>query len=224
MTERIITLFEGVGGEFVTPIEQLDEKLRKIKAYIFDWDGVFNHGLKQKTVKSGFHEPDSHGTNLLRFGYWRNNQKTFPVMCILTGSSNDMPIYFGEREHFECIYRKYSDKTKALKHFMDKFDLEKDEIAYVFDDTFDLALAKEIGVRFLIQRAGSPAFTDYVRRKKMADYISGNTGGKFGLREVCELVLEIQGIFDETIENRYLFTESYQAYLAERNKIQVAFF
>ena len=38
--------FENIGGTFITPADHLKEKLSKIKAYIFDWDGVFNNGSK----------------------------------------------------------------------------------------------------------------------------------------------------------------------------------
>jgi len=39
------------GAFLVTPTE-LQEKLAKIKAYVFDWDGVFNNGFKDDNASS----------------------------------------------------------------------------------------------------------------------------------------------------------------------------
>lgn len=54
-------------GQFVTSEADIAKRLSKAKAFIFDWDGVFNNGFKQGQAGSGFSEVDSMGTNLLRF-------------------------------------------------------------------------------------------------------------------------------------------------------------
>ena len=41
MNPDLISLFEDLGGEFITPPVKLMQKWSKIKAFIFDWDGVF---------------------------------------------------------------------------------------------------------------------------------------------------------------------------------------
>ena len=47
MTKTIIRLFEKEGGEFITPPSSFIKKLKGVKAIIFDWDGVFNSGVKK---------------------------------------------------------------------------------------------------------------------------------------------------------------------------------
>jgi 3-deoxy-D-manno-octulosonate 8-phosphate phosphatase (KDO 8-P phosphatase) len=39
-------LFTGLGGSFLTPPQEIGHRLKSIKAYLFDWDGVFNNGEK----------------------------------------------------------------------------------------------------------------------------------------------------------------------------------
>lgn len=54
-------------GEFVINSTALRQKFRTIKAFVFDWDGVFNNGQKNIDGHSTFSEVDSMGVNLIRF-------------------------------------------------------------------------------------------------------------------------------------------------------------
>ena len=44
-TDSIFDIFTDLGATLVIPKEEFIEKTKKIKAFIFDWDGVFNDGL-----------------------------------------------------------------------------------------------------------------------------------------------------------------------------------
>ena len=46
--------FKSVGGEFVSSPILISKKLKKIKALVFDWDGVFNDGVKASGEGSPF--------------------------------------------------------------------------------------------------------------------------------------------------------------------------
>ena len=73
-TEQLAALFSTqAGGEFVASPRDLQHRLQNIRAFIFDWDGVFNNGAKTGAGGSGFDEADAMGTNLLRFGFWLLN-------------------------------------------------------------------------------------------------------------------------------------------------------
>ncbi len=65
------TRFSKLGGVFLTPIDVLKRRLKTIRGLVCDWDGVFNSGAKGEGIPSTFTEPDSMGTNLLRFALWR---------------------------------------------------------------------------------------------------------------------------------------------------------
>lgn len=58
-------LFKNIGGEFITPYLRIAEKNKNIRAYIFDWDGVFNDGIKGDGINSPFYEADAMGVNML---------------------------------------------------------------------------------------------------------------------------------------------------------------
>jgi 3-deoxy-D-manno-octulosonate 8-phosphate phosphatase (KDO 8-P phosphatase) len=42
----IENLFTSQGAKFAIPVSEFRNKLTKLKAFIFDWDGVFNDSVK----------------------------------------------------------------------------------------------------------------------------------------------------------------------------------
>ena len=97
-------------------------------------------------------------------------------------------------------------------------------MAFVFDDVLDLSIASHCGLRFLIRRGPSPLFETYVKEKGLCDYISANSGSQYGVREVCELVLGILGVFSEVVDERVEFGDKYHQYLSKRNSVSTTFY
>lgn len=216
-------LFTEIGGEFCTDATLLKKKLLAIKAYIFDWDGVFNDGSKNENGSSNFGEPDAMGTNLLRFNHWLIHRK-LPVTAIISGERNTFSFQYAKREKLHAVYFKASHKKIALDHFVTEFRLKPEEIAFVYDDVLDLSLASLCGVRIMINRKSSPLFRNYVEKNNLADYITANEGGAHGVREACELMIGISGDYNSTIQHRINFSDLYQQYLSERSQNELKFF
>jgi len=221
--EEIKKLFSQNGGRFITSPAGISAKLKNIKAYIFDWDGIFNTGEKDEKGSSSFTEIDSMGTNLLRFAYWMNTNK-LPLTAILSGERNSAAHHLSEREHFTSCYSKISNKTEALAHFCAYHTVKASEIAFVFDDVLDLSVAKAVGLRIFIPRKANPLFNHFVKKNKLADYITANESGNFAVREACELMIGLQGIYDQVILERMNFSSSYKKYIALRNLIPTSFY
>jgi 3-deoxy-D-manno-octulosonate 8-phosphate phosphatase (KDO 8-P phosphatase) len=218
MNSDLINLFEELGGEFVSPPVQLMQKWSKIKAFVFDWDGVFNTGLKGHETTSHFTEADSMGVNMLRFSYWLTNNYTQPVTAIITGQNNVSAEHFANREHFNFIFSGCPDKQSAYEQFLESAGINHDEVMYVIDDVLDLTIADKCGLRIMINRYASPLFYNHVKTKKLADYISFNVGGENAVREVCELLIGLNGNYTTVMEKRMVFEGDYKTYLDERNK------
>ena len=81
---HLTQLFTEIGGQFITPEAELIEKLKQVKAFVFDWDGVFTDAGKDHLLQSRFNEADSMGVNLLRFSYYLKH-KAIPVTAIISG-------------------------------------------------------------------------------------------------------------------------------------------
>lgn len=210
-------------GEFVTDKDRIAEKLSAIKAFVFDWDGVFNMGHKDENGCSTFSEVDSMGTNLLRLNYYLRHQ-TCPKVAIITGENNKIAFGFAKREHFDAVYYNAKNKRLAVDHFCKEFRLEPHQIAFVFDDVLDLNVAAIAGIRCLINREATPMFKKYVIENKLVDYISKYNGGEYGVREVTELLIGLSGMYNETITHRMNYSEEYATYLKLRNNPEVAVF
>jgi 3-deoxy-D-manno-octulosonate 8-phosphate phosphatase (KDO 8-P phosphatase) len=216
-------LFKQAGGEFVTSYSDIAEKHKLIKAYVFDWDGVFNTGVKGEGISSPYYEADSMGINMLRFAYWLR-QRDFAMTSIITGEQNSSAFQFAHREHFQSVYYSVKNKINALHHIRQTYGISPEQIAYIFDDILDLPVAEQCGLRFLVRRKGSPMFADYARKKNLCDYITGSTGGDFAVREVAELLLGVSGDYSNTIEERISFGFNYETYLNQRDSVSPVFF
>ncbi len=216
--------FVAHGGEFTTDFEVIREKLKQIKVWIFDWDGVFNNGIKDEQTGSVFSEPDAAGSNYLRFGHWLINEQKMPIAMIMTGANNPSAFRFAEREHFDAVYMKVLNKTDALQHLETAFDVKPNEIAFVFDDVLDLGVAAKVGLRFLVRRKASPLFTNFVKNRHLCDYITANTGAEQGVREICELVLGMTGVFEQVLDERLSFSATYKEFLKQRNTTNPIFY
>lgn len=212
------SLFAEIGGKFITSSEVITEKLSKVKAYIFDWDGVMNNAEKHDNKSSLFNEADSMGTNLLRYNFYYHFG-LLPYTAIISGERNEMAFHFSQREHFTSLYHRIPDKMVALNHFCEKYKLQASEICYFFDDVLDLSIAKQCGVRIFIHRKAGQMLQRYVINQKLADYITANESGNFAVREACELLIGLTGTFDNIVQDRVEYNENYRDYIRLRNNI-----
>ncbi len=210
--------FVKLGGIFLTPSQQIKSSLAEIKAFIFDWDGVFNDGWKKSDMESSFSEVDSMGINLLRFDYWLRHNR-FPLVYIITGMKNEAATEFSKREHFDGIFLNTKDKKTALESICDKHKIEAKEVAFIFDDILDIGVAKLSGLSFCAGRKSNPLLMDYIKRNKVCSYISAFSGENHGVREICELLIGLSGDYDLALELRIKFSGEYEEYLEKRNAI-----
>jgi 3-deoxy-D-manno-octulosonate 8-phosphate phosphatase (KDO 8-P phosphatase) len=198
--------------QFVAPISIVEQKLEHVHSFLFDWDGVFNDGTKGHEVTSHFTEADSMGINMLRFSHWLKHGK-IPYCAIITGRQNKSAQHFSQREHFHAVYMGYTNKQEAL----DEGRIDPSGAVFFFDDILDLSIAAQCKLRIMISRDQSPLTTQTATDKGWCELITGATGGAHALREACELLIGINGNWDEVIDSRVAYNDSYRNYLEARN-------
>ena len=208
---------EAFQGKFFIEPEELATRLHRIKAFVFDWDGVFNGGQKDEHGSSPFNEVDAMGTNLLRFNHHMRNN-TAPATAIITGENNKAAITFAKREHFNAVYCGIKYKAVALDHFCKAHNILEGEVAFVFDDVLDLSISSRCGLRIMVSRPCNPLMIRHAAERGYIDYLTAADGAHYALRETVELLTGISGVYDETIAERAEFTERYQQYLRDRNE------
>lgn len=222
-SEDIEKLFTTKGGEFKLSAEGLSNKLNNIKAFILDWDGVFNDGKKANNEGSPFTEVDSMGLNMLRFSFYLKHG-FIPAIFIVTGENNLPAIQLSKREHFNGVYIKMKNKNQALTHINSNFGIKNEESSFVYDDILDLGLAEAVSLRFFVKRGANPLLGDYVNNNKLAEYFTANSGRDYAVREVSELCIGLLGNYNEVVKQRVEFSLEYQEYLSARNNQHTQYF
>lgn len=215
MKKEILKKFQG---QFHVKPDEFREKLAGIKAFVFDWDGVFNDGSKNEKGTGSFNEVDSMGVNLLRFSHY-HLRRAMPYTAIITGERNETAFSFAKREHFHAVYFSIKKKQAAMDHFCKAHTLDPSDICFLFDDVTDLSVASIAGLRIKMGNDAQVMLNHYIAEQKLADYTTGNSGGRCAIREASELIIGFREHFDEIIGHRIAFSETYQNYLQQRNAV-----
>ena len=163
---------------------QMDAKLRKIKAFVFDVDGVLTDGGILSTPDGDLLRVfDSKDSFALRMAY----MKGYHVGVITGGVSESIKLRFrtcGVPQ--ENIYLGSRAKIEDFQDFCDRHQLHADEVMYFGDDLPDIPVMLACGCGVCPSDA-----VDEVR--EIADYISPRPGGKGCARETMQMVMKVQG-------------------------------
>jgi len=165
------------------------EKAKKIKAILFDVDGVLtdggiiydNNGLEYKryNVKDG--QIISH---LKRLGF---------IVGAITGRESD--VVKNRCIELKLDYHKHGVKDKLIeyKNFKSKYSLDDTQIAYIGDDIIDLSI---------LTRCGLSATPNDARKyiKENVDIITDVKGGEGVFRDIADYILESQDLLKILIE------------------------
>ncbi len=165
------------------------EDLQKIKAFVFDVDGVFTDGklylspdgeyVRAVNIKDGY---------IVQYAI----KKGYPIAIISGGNSETV------RERFKKlgvtdIYLNSMDKLDDFEDFYFKYELKPEDILYMGDDIPDIEVMKIVG----LPTCPGDAVEEI---KSISKYISTYNGGGGCVRDVIEQVLRLQGNW---IENEY---------------------
>ena len=156
--------------------------LRKIKAFVFDVDGV----LSPASIPL---HPSGEPMRIINIkdGYAMQlaAKKGF-VLGIITGADTASIRLRYENLGFNYIYTKAKNKINEFRHFIQKTGLTTDEICYVGDDIPDYEIMQMVGL------PACPA--DAVPEiKDISRYISSVPGGMGVGRDIIEQVMKAQG-------------------------------
>ena len=163
--------------------ESLVARLKKIKLLATDVDGVLtdagmyyaSDGVELKK----FNTRDGLGLAMLRFADFK--------LAIITSEKTAIVANRAKKLAITDVYQGTFAKVEAMEELLVKYSLQWDEIAYIGDDYNDLPLLARVGF------AATPA-DGTKRNKAAAHYITEKKGGEGCVRELCDMILESQGI------------------------------
>ena len=149
--------------------------LRKIKAVVFDVDGVLSASTIQMDEKG-----DPLRTINIKDGYAiQLAVKHGLQLAIMTGGHNENVRSRYEYLGVKDVYISCSMKIRTWEEFLKKYDLKEEEIIYVGDDIPDYEVMK---------RAGCPCCPKdaCAEIKEISTYISDCKGGYGVARDILE--------------------------------------
>lgn len=176
-----------LGEKFMT-----DSKLKGLKLLILDVDGVLTDGSviyndKGEETKV-FGVRDGLGIKLL--------MEAGVNVCIATGRHS-------EALHHRCrdlgivhIFDGLKDKASILDLILNRTGVSAEEVAFIGDDLPDIPLMKKVGLAIAVADAHATVLEN-------ADMVTLAKGGCGAVREVSEMVLKAQGLW-ENILGRFL--------------------
>jgi YrbI family 3-deoxy-D-manno-octulosonate 8-phosphate phosphatase len=160
---------------------ELKEKLKKVKLFLCDVDGVLTDGtvLKGEGLElKRFHIRDGLGLRLLiengiRVG-WISNRPSSAT----TARAKELGIEF--------VIQEKGDKIKFAEEILHQTGFVWDDVCYTGDDIIDLGMLRKAALAVTVQDA-------HPLVKKMCHYTTSKNGGQGAIREISEFILHAQG-------------------------------
>lgn len=158
---------------------------KQIKLLVCDVDGVFSDGRiylgNDGEELKAFHTKDGFGIKALG--------NSGVDVAIITGRRSAIVANRMSALNVKHIVQGQENKLPALIDLAKQLDLSADEIAYIGDDTPDLACILHVGLGIAVHDAHPSVIAN-------ADYTTFVRGGFGAVREVCDLIMQCQGTLD----------------------------
>lgn len=157
-------------------------KLGRIRAFVFDVDGVFTDGSILLVPGPAMSRVMS---VLDGYAVVKALKQDYKI-CIITGGDDPMVRHRMEYLGITEYHAKISDKKRIFDGFINKNGLNSNEILTMGDDLPDMQILKASGISAVPKNAVPEI-------KQIADYISPIFGGSGAVRDVIEQVMKVQG-------------------------------
>lgn len=159
------------------------ESAKNIKLLAFDVDGVMTdgsvtydeNGVEYKT----FNVKDGHGIV-------RANKSGF-ITAIITARNNGTVQHRAENIKITEIYQGQKYKLPALEEIMSKYGFTYENVAYMGDDIPDICILEKVALACCPNDAVAEVL-------EVCNFISSKNGGRGAVRELCDFILDAQGI------------------------------
>ena len=168
----------------------LKQRAAVIRLVIFDVDGVLTDGRlyfdDDGFANQAFNVKDGHGIRLL-LHHGIN-------VAVLSGRESAAASRRMADLGVECVYQGVRDKGSGFDSLIRDCAVAPENTAYMGDDLPDLAPMQRAGLACAV----SDAHPEVIR---CADWVTQSGGGCGAARELCEVLLEAQGIWKSVLEH-----------------------
>ncbi len=168
----------------------LKKRILPIRMMIFDVDGVLTDGLviymdDGSEIKE-FDVQDGHGIKLL--------QRAGIEVALISGRACRAVEHRALSLGITRVYQGSKVKIKSYEQLLAGTGLKEHETGFMGDDLIDIPVMRRAGFSVAVPN-GVPHIFPY------AHYITRANGGRGAAREVCEMILQVQGLWVSVMEH-----------------------
>jgi 3-deoxy-D-manno-octulosonate 8-phosphate phosphatase (KDO 8-P phosphatase) len=165
--------------------QNFKERLKSVKTFMFDVDGVLTNGmllvmpdgefLRSMNIKDGY---------AMQLAI----KKGYLLVIISGGHSRGVPVRLS-RLGIQEVHMGVENKTEVFNSVVEKYSLDHSEILYMGDDVPDLPLLTRCG----IPCCPADAVADI---KSECIYVSHHKGGDGCVRDIIEQAMRLHGTWE----------------------------
>ncbi|MCQ8181423.1 3-deoxy-manno-octulosonate-8-phosphatase KdsC [Methylomonas sp. SURF-1] len=164
--------------------------VRELKLLVLDVDGVLTDGRlffddSGREYKC-FHARDGHGIKLLR--------QTGVEVAVISGRKSNSVTLRMQGLGVEHVYQGHENKRAAFADVLQRLNLQSQQVAYVGDDVLDLPIMRQVGFAVAVKDANFAVL-------EHAHWRTTIPGGLGAVREVCDLIMQVQGTLDGVLQS-----------------------
>jgi 3-deoxy-D-manno-octulosonate 8-phosphate phosphatase (KDO 8-P phosphatase) len=178
----------------------IEERAARVRLILFDVDGVLTDGTlllhADGTESKTFDIKD--GTGLV----WA--QRLGITVGFLSARSSSATAQRAAQLGITLVHQGVSSKLETYEQIADSLMLDDDEIAYMGDDILDLPVLARVGL------ATAPADAAPDVRSRV-HWVAQARGGAGAARELIELILRAQGLWDSVLATYLAVPEGQQS-------------
>ena len=112
---------------------------------------------------------------------------------LISGRNSPATVERAKQTNFTYVYQGHIEKIPILDKILADSDLDKSQVAYIGDDLTDVVVMHRVGLAIATANAR-------VEVKQEAHYVTVAAGGSGAVREVIELILKAQGLWEEILQ------------------------
>jgi 3-deoxy-D-manno-octulosonate 8-phosphate phosphatase (KDO 8-P phosphatase) len=197
MTKQLGFLEEPGTEDIKMPsvVKRLNAEVRKrverVRILVLDVDGVMTDGRliyhDNGTESKAFDVRDGHGIKMLR--------EAGIETALISGRSSPLVEKRAADLGITEVIQGVRDKVEHLETILSARNLGFNEAAFMGDDVVDLTVMNRVGFAVVVADGSEYLFDT-------AHYVTLAPGGRGAVREVAELILGVQGLWDR-IARRY---------------------
>ena len=179
--------------ETLSVSESVVEKASWVKLLLMDVDGVLTNGKlyyvpgpdgKPSEFK-GFNSQDVLGIHMLHSSGIKTG--------VISGRDSIATTERARILNMSHVYQGHLEKVAIFEKILKEEALTADQAAFVGDDFTDAPLIKASGFGCAVGNA-RPELV------KMADYVTEHSGGEGAIREIAEIILRSQGLWEKMLK------------------------